>query len=96
MCADLRCGSMFCIGSGVKRVAVAVTEVETETTLSTSTTPYLCGSPNYCCLQENAGENNGFVWLDQDADQCPGLGSLTVRKAGSDKHLPEVRVTVTW
>jgi len=46
--------------------------------------------------RENAGENNGFVWLDQDADQCPGLGSLTVRKAGSDEHLPEVRVTVTW
>ena len=51
---------------------------------------------NQSCFQASAGENSGRVWFQQESDQCPGQGSLTVREAGSDKYLPEVRVRVTY
>ena len=51
---------------------------------------------NLGCFQANAGENSGRVWFQQESDQCPGQGSVTVREAGSDKFLPEVRVSVTY
>ena len=43
--------------------------------------------------KQNAGKNSGYAWLQQDdKDNCPGSGNVTVRRGGSDEVVDNASV----